>query len=178
MERFRIGLLILIVFLVITLGLDFPNLCPIHQFALDLNEDESRPQSQLAQNPIGLSFTWTSASISEPQEVNNNSVIIGDHIVVNATFENEILGMNITGSELIFRDELENTNQTRVNNNAITVDTYYLNRMNNTYEISVIGYTIQTNPSHMFGKISLCATSLLRYSRCTHRWSYLRIIAL
>ncbi len=109
------------------------------------------------QDVAGFSLRWTSNWNSTPQSVDNDTVIIGDHIILNATFSSELLGMNITMSELRLTHSLGSTFTAKTNGNCICLDTYYVNRMNMTYDISAIGYN-EVNESIEFSRksITLC----------------------
>ncbi len=109
------------------------------------------------QDVSGFSLRWTSNWNSTSQSVDNDTVIVGDHIILNATFNRELLGMNISRSELRLIHSLGSTFTAKANGNCICLDTYYVNRMNMTYDISAIGYN-EVNESIEFSRkaITLC----------------------
>ena len=113
--------------------------------------------SHPAQDVAGFSLKWTSNWNSTPQSVDTDTVIIGDHIILNATFSSELLGMNISSSELQLTHSPGNAFTVKANGNCICLDTYYVNRMNMTYDISAIGYN-EANESIGFSRntITLC----------------------
>ncbi len=73
-------------------------------FLFDIERSRDVPTNYLINSDLsstdGCTLTWTSHWESIPQSITDNSTIIGDHIILNATFNEDILGMNITSTEL------------------------------------------------------------------------------
>jgi len=106
----------------------------------------SRPMIQEFHSALdsgGFSLTWASNWNFEFQPVYNNTILIGDHVVLNVTFNEEILGMNLTSSRLVMIDEFGSTLNKTVSGNYIILDTYYLSKNNATYDIMAIGYNLE-----------------------------------
>ncbi|MGY5879398.1 MAG: hypothetical protein RTV31_04060 [Candidatus Thorarchaeota archaeon] len=84
-------------------------------------------------------LTWSSRTQIMPQPVENNSVIAGDHVVVNGTFSQ---ALNITQCKLTIWNPQSGINASLSSlGSTIIFDTYYLDRTNQTYNIKVNGTT-------------------------------------
>ena len=51
-----------------------------------------------------LNMSWTSRTESIPQPISNNSELIGDHVVLNATWDQQIAGGNVTDTRIRITD--------------------------------------------------------------------------
>ncbi len=91
------------------------------------------------QSSSDLNFTWTSRTQLTPQALENNSLAVGDHVIVNATFSSLL---DIVNCELRIWDPQNEINTTTASSgSSIVFDTYYLSNSNATYNIVVNGTT-------------------------------------
>lgn len=98
------------------------------------------------------SITWTCRTQSEPQLVENNSIVAGDHIIINATFP-EIY--NIINCTLHIWNGI-NYNVSS-NETSVTVDTYYLYNQNQSYNILAKGISNTNVTTIIFREnVSVC----------------------
>ncbi|TFH04982.1 MAG: hypothetical protein E4H14_13615 [Candidatus Thorarchaeota archaeon] len=87
-----------------------------------------------------FNITWTSRTQQLPQIVRDNFVIDGDHVVLNATF---FPSLNVTECNLTIWNPQTGVNDTiSSSGSTIIYDTYYLDRINQTYNIIVNGTTV------------------------------------
>jgi hypothetical protein len=98
-----------------------------------------------------VSLVWTSRWSATPQDVHNDSTLVGDHILLNATFaENS----NVTRIDFeLLGDDMSNFTSSGSNT---VLDTYSLGA-NKTVDITVRGYT-STNETvvHELSNVSIC----------------------
>jgi len=88
-------IIVILVFSLIIVGIPF---------ASNSNFTSRQPITSLKASHIASdethSLTWTSRWESIPQPVVNDSAVIGDHVILNSTFDETLLGKNITRTEL------------------------------------------------------------------------------
>ncbi len=100
-------------------------------------------------------LTWTSNTQSELNPVTNNSKIVGDHIILNATFPES---MNVIYCELRIWNVSANINITVSSSSSnVTIDTYYMHHQNLTYNIQVIGNSSDDGTwTNLWQEIEIC----------------------
>jgi len=98
----------------------------------------------LSSDPPETNLTWTSRTQYVSQLFGDNSVIIGDHIVLNATFTQT--PYVVVKCELYIWNPQYGTNATVTTwGSRISFDTYYLDRINQAYNIRVTGTTVKND---------------------------------
>ena len=102
--QIRFQTLIIILFLVFSVPLISNNANTMNINSEGSNENQQYLIETDVPSATGFSLTWTSAWNSEPQNVINQSVIVGDKITLNATFNEAIVSQNITRTELLVVD--------------------------------------------------------------------------
>lgn len=92
-------------------------------------------------DPPETNLTWTTRTQYVPQPIRIDSVIIGDHIVLNATFTQT--PYVVIKCELYIWNPQYDTNVTVTTwGSSISFDTYYLDKRNQSYNIRVMGTTV------------------------------------
>jgi len=105
------------------------------------------PSNTLAETDVAL--TWTSRWSATPQAVTNETEIVGEHIVLNATFAEDL---NVTWTKMSLLDGIH---EIISDGNSVILDTYLLGH-NSTVEISVTGNTSgNTELSYSWHNITL-----------------------
>lgn len=136
----------------------FPLFSPVPFLISDsqiLDTDEHAPIYSLSEGNSEANLTWTSRTQIVPQLLENESIAAGDHVVLNATFPQT---QNVTECKLKIWNNQGNVNTTvSCLGLSISLDTYYLDRSNQTYNILVIGNT-STNDSILarWENVSIC----------------------
>ncbi len=136
----------------------FPLISPVPFLIPDsqmLVTNERVPLFSLADDNSEANLTWTSRTQQVPQLLENESIAVGDHVVLNATF---LQTQNVTECRLNIWNTQASVNTTvSCAGSSIVLDTYYLNRCNQTYNILVNG-TTSTNDSIIivWENVSIC----------------------
>ena len=117
--------------------------------------DEHAPIYSLSEGNSEANLTWTSRTQQVPQLLENESIAVGDHVVLNATFTHT---QNVTECKLYIWNIQASVNTTvSCAGSSVALDTYYLDRSNQTYSIMVNG-TTSTNDSVIiiWENVSIC----------------------
>lgn len=102
-----------------------------------------------------VNLTWTSRTQQVPQLIENLSIAVGDHVILNATFPQT---QNVTDCKLKIWNIQDDVNTTvSCVGSSIALDTYYLASSNQTYSILVTG-TTSTDDSiiNIWENVSIC----------------------
>jgi len=91
-------------------------------------------------DPPETNLTWTSRTQFTPQPFEEDSVIMGDHIVLNATFT-QTPHIVVTCELYIWNPQFGINATITTSGPSISFDTYYLDRRNQPYNIYVTGTT-------------------------------------
>jgi hypothetical protein len=95
--------------------------------------------SVVADEYTDANLTWISRTQQVPLLIENYSIAVGDHVIINGTFAQ---ALNVTECELTIWNPLSGVNATVSSmGTTIVFDTYYLDRTNQTYNIKVNGTT-------------------------------------
>ena len=102
-------------------------------------ELERLPLNSISDDSNEVNLTWTSRTQQVPQHIENWSVAVGDHVVLNVTFSQN---QNVTECKLNIWNIQAGVNTTvSCVGSSIALDTYYLDSSNQTYSILVTGTT-------------------------------------